>query len=95
MSEVDRWIGVAVLGLLWAFFALYNLVFEIGRHRRMEASGPSPMVIFGSVFGLAALLLMPGLGWVPFLALLPSALLPDLSWIAGSLLFSWRERRRR
>ncbi len=95
MSEIDRWIGVAVLGVLWSFFAFYNLVFEIGKHQRMETSGPSPMVIFGSVFGIAALLLVPGLGWGPFLALLPLALLPDLSYILGGLLFRWREKRRR
>lgn len=91
MYEIERWAGAAVLGVLWLKFAAYNVFFEIDRIRRRSHDGPSPMVIFGSLFGIAALLLMPGLGWLAFVALLPLALLPDLAWIGCSLLFRWRE----
>ena len=56
MYEIGRWIGVAVLGVLWLKFTAYNVFFAADRIHRRSHDGPSPLPIFGSVFGIAALL---------------------------------------
>jgi len=93
-SDIPAVIAAIALAAPWGLFAVYNLVFQAGKIRRMNSEGPSPAVIVGSVCGVAALLMLPGLGWIQFFALLPVALLPDLAWVGGSLLFRWRESRR-
>lgn len=79
MYEIERWIGVAVLGLLWLKFTAYNVFFTADRVHRRAYDGPSPLPIFGSIFGIAALLLAP-IGSLPLrLLFIPLALLPDLA----------------
>ncbi len=79
MYEIGRWIGVAVLGVLWLKFTAYNVFFAADRIHRRSHDGPSPLPIFGSVFGIAALLLAP-VGVLPLrLLLIPLALVPDLA----------------
>ena len=79
MYEIERWIGVAVLGVLWLKFTAYNVFFTVDRIHRRAHDGPSPLPVFGSLFGIAALLLAP-VGTFPLrLLLIPLALIPDLA----------------
>ena len=79
MDEIMRWIGVAVLGLLWLKVAAYNVFFAADRVHRRSYDGPSPLPVLGSLLGIAALLLAP-VGTLPLrLLLLPVALIPDLA----------------
>lgn len=79
MYEIERWIGVAVLGVLWLKFTGYNVFFAADRIQRRAYDGPSPLPIFGSVFGIAALSLAP-VGTLPLrLLFIPLALIPDLA----------------
>ena len=79
MYEIERWIGVAVLAVLWLKFTAYNVFFAADRIHRRAHDGPSPLPVFGSVFGIAALLLAP-VGNLPLrLLLIPLALVPDLA----------------
>lgn len=79
MDEIWRWIGVAVLGVLWLKFTGYNVFFAADRIQRRSYDGPSPLPIFGSLFGIAVLILAP-VGTLPIrLLLLPLALIPDLA----------------
>ncbi|UCH75932.1 MAG: hypothetical protein JSU82_08985 [Rhodospirillales bacterium] len=92
MSEVDRWIGVAVLGLLWLKFTAYNVFFAADRVHRRSHDGPSALPVFGSLFGIAALLLAPVASLPLRLLLVPLALAPDLAMpVAGRIV----ERLRR
>jgi hypothetical protein len=59
MYEIERWIVVAVLGLLWLKFTAYNVFFTADRIHRRAHDGPSALPVFGSLFGIAALLLAP------------------------------------
>ncbi|MEN8196342.1 MAG: hypothetical protein ABFS30_07475, partial [Pseudomonadota bacterium] len=59
MYEIERWVGVAVLGLLWLKFTAYNVFFAADRVHRRSSDGPSPLSIFGSIFGIAVLFLAP------------------------------------
>jgi len=84
MSEIDRWIGVAVLAVLWLKFTAYNVFFAADRIHRRAHDGPSPLPIFGSLFGIAALLLAPA-GTLPVrVLLLPVALIPDMAPLVGA-----------
>ena len=79
MYEIERWVGVAVLGLLWLKFTAYNVFFTVDRIHRRAHDGPSPLPLFGSIFGIAALLLVP-VGALPLrLLLIPLALIPDIA----------------
>ena len=79
MDEIERWVGVAVLGVLWLKFTGYNVFFAVDRVHRRSRDGPSPLPVFGSIFGIAALLLAPA-GTLPVrLLLIPLALIPDLA----------------
>jgi len=78
MSEIDRWIGVAVLAALWLKFTAYNVFFAADRVQRRAHDGPSALPVFGSLFGIAALLLAPVATLPLRLLLVPLALLPDL-----------------
>ena len=90
MYEIERWVGMAVLGLLWLTFTAYNVIFAADRIHRRAYDGPSPLPIFGSIFGIVALLLAP-VGTLPLrLLFIPLALIPDLAnpvaeWITARL----------
>ncbi len=89
MFETERLIGASVLGLLWLVFTAYNVFFAVDRIRRRAYDGPSPLPIFGSIFGLAALLLAP-VGDLPLrLVLIPLALIPDLATPLGDRIVDW------
>lgn len=89
MYEIERWVGVAVLGLLWLKFTAYNVFFAADRVHRRSYDGPSPLPIFGSVFGIAALLLVP-VGSLPLrLLFIPLALIPDLATPIGDRIVAW------
>ncbi len=79
MYEIERWIGVAVLGLLWLKFTAYNVFFAADRIHRRAHDGPSPLPVFGSIFGIAALLLAPVATLPLRLLFIPLALIPDLA----------------
>jgi hypothetical protein len=89
MYELERWIGVAVFGLLWLIFAAYNVFFAVDRVRRRAYDGPSPLPIFGSLFGLAVLLLAPVGPLVLRLPFIPLALIPDLATPIGERIVTW------
>lgn len=79
MYEIERWIGAAVLGVLWLKFTGYNVFFAADRVHRRSADGPSPLPMVGSISGVAALLLAP-VGTPPLrLLFIPLALIPDLA----------------
>ena len=79
MYEIERWVGVAVLGLLWLKFTAYNVFFAADRVHRRSYDGPSPLPIFGSICGIAALCLAP-VGALPLrLLFIPLALIPDIA----------------
>ncbi len=93
MSEIDRWIGVAVLGVLWLKFTAYNVFFAADRIHRRAHDGPSPLPIFGSLFGIAALLLAPVATLPLRLLLIPLALVPDLAMpVAGRIVDRLRRK---
>ena len=79
MYEMERWIGVAVLGLLWLKFTAYNVFFAADRIHRRAHDGPSPLPVFGSIFGIAVLLLAPVATLPLRLLFIPLALIPDLA----------------
>lgn len=88
MDDIDRWIGVAVLGLLWLKFTAYNVFFAADRIHRRSYEGPSPLPLFGSIFGIAALFLAP-VGTVPLrLLFIPLALIPDIAMPAAERIVS-------
>ena len=79
MYEIERWIGVTVLGLLWLKFTAYNVFFAADRVHRRAHDGPSPLPIIGSLCGIAVLLLAP-IGTLPLrLLFIPLALIPDVA----------------
>lgn len=78
MSEIEHWIVFAVFGVLWLKFTAYNVFFTADRIRRRAHDGPSPLRVFGSVFGIAALLLAPTATLPLRVLLFPLALIPDL-----------------
>jgi hypothetical protein len=89
MYEIERWVGVAVLGLLWLKFTAYNVFFTADRVHRRAYDGPSPLPIFGSIFGIAALFLAP-VGTLPLrLLFIPLALVPDLAAPIGDRIVAW------
>lgn len=93
MSEIERWIGVAVLGVLWLKFTAYNMFFAADRVHRRAHDGPSALPVFGSLFGIAALLLAPVATLPLRLLLVPLALLPDLAMpIAGRIVDRLRRK---
>lgn len=79
MEDIWRWIGVALLGLLWLKFAGYNVFFAADRINRRSCDGPSGLPVFGSLCGIAVLILAPFAPLPVRLLLLPVALLPDLA----------------
>ncbi|MDH5411894.1 MAG: hypothetical protein OEY16_10945 [Alphaproteobacteria bacterium] len=79
MYEIERWIGVAVLGLLWLKFTGYNVFFAADRIHRRAHDGPSPLPVIGSICGIAALLLAPVGSLQLRLIFTPLALIPDLA----------------
>jgi hypothetical protein len=79
MYEIERWIVVAVLGLLWLKFTAYNVFFTADRIHRRAHDGPSALPVFGSLFGIAALLLAPVATLPLRLLFIPLALIPDLA----------------
>ena len=88
MDDIDRWIGVAVLGLLWLKYTAYNVFFAADRIHRRSYEGPSPLPLFGSIFGIAALFLAP-VGTVPLrLLFIPLALIPDIAMPAAERIVS-------
>lgn len=89
MSEAERLIGAGTLGLLWLVFSAYNVFFSVDRVRRRAYDGPSPLPIFGSVFGIAALLLAPVGSLSLRLILIPLALVPDLATPVGDRIVAW------
>jgi len=79
MDDIWRWIGVAVLGVVWLKFTGYNVFFAIDRVSRRSFEGPSPLPVFGSLCGIALLFLAP-VGSLPLrLLFIPLALAPDLA----------------
>ena len=79
MEEIWRWIGVAVLGVLWLKITGYSVFLAADRINRKSCDGPSGLRVFGSLCGIAALTLTP-VGTLPIrLLLLPLALIPDLA----------------
>jgi len=79
MYEIERWIGVAVLGLLWLKFTGYNVFFAADRVHRRSFDGPSPLPLIGSICGIAVLFLAP-VGTLPLrLLFIPLALIPDIA----------------
>lgn len=79
MYEIERWIGVAVLGLLWLKFTGYNVFFAADRIHRRSHDGPSPLPVIGSIGGIAVLFLAP-VGTLPLrLLFIPLALIPDIA----------------
>lgn len=82
-----------ILGVLWLLFVLANALYMLPKLARRGLDGPSPLPIFGSLFGLVALLVAP-VATLPLRLLgLPLALLPDLIWLAVAWLVGWMERR--
>jgi hypothetical protein len=79
MYEIERWIGVAVLGVLWLKFTAYNVFFAADRIHRRSHDGPSPLPVFGSLFGIGVLLLAPVATLPLRLLFVPLALVPDLA----------------
>ena len=79
MYDIERWIGAAVLGVLWLKFTAYNVFFAADRIHRRAHDGPSPLPVFGSLFGIAALLLAPVATLPLRLLFIPLALIPDLA----------------
>jgi hypothetical protein len=79
MYEIERWIGVAVLGLLWLKFTGYNVFFAADRVRRRSFDGPSPLPIIGSICGIAVLFLAPTGTLSLRLIFIPLALIPDFA----------------
>jgi len=90
--QLERWVGAAVLVALWLIFTLFNGFFAIDRILDRRRDGVSPMLIFGSLFGIAAILLIPvlPLGWR--LLLLPLALAPDIVPFVEERIHNRRER---
>jgi hypothetical protein len=79
MEDIWRWIGVAVLSVLWLKFTGYNVFFAVDRIKRRSCDGPSGLPVFGSLCGVAVLVLAP-VGSLPLrLLLIPLALIPDLA----------------
>lgn len=79
MYEIERWIGVAVLGVLWLKFTGYNVFFAADRIHRRSHDGPSPLPVIGSICGIAVLFLAP-VGTLPLrLLFMPLALIPDIA----------------
>ena len=79
MDEIWRWISVAVMGVLWLKFTGYNIFFAADRIQRRAHDGPSGLPVFGSLCGIAVLILAP-VGSLPLrLLLIPLALAPDLA----------------
>jgi len=79
VDEIWRWIGVAVLGVLWLKFCAYNVFFAADRIHRRSHDGPSPLPVIGSLCGIAVLILAP-VGALPLrLFFIPMALIPDLA----------------
>ena len=89
MYEIERWVGVAVLGLLWLVFTAYNVFFAVARVRRRAYDGPSPLPIFGSLFGLAVVLPAPAGSLALRLPFIPMALIPDLATPVGDRIVTW------
>ena len=89
MYEIERWVGIAVLGLLWLKFAAYNIFFAADRIRRRAHDGPSPLPIFGSIFGKAALFLAPVGTLTLRLLFIPLALAPDLAMPVADRIVAW------
>ena len=83
MSEIERWVVVAVLAVLWLKFTAYNVFFTPDRIHRRAHDGPSPLPVFGSIFGIAALLLAPVATLPLRLLFIPLALIPDLAMPIG------------
>jgi len=83
MSEIERWVVVAVLAVLWLKFTAYNVFFTADRIHRRAHDGPSPLPVFGSIFGIAALLLAPVATLPLRLLFIPLALIPDLAMPIG------------
>jgi len=79
MSEIEHWIVFAVFGVLWLKFTAYNVFFTADRIHRRAHDGPSPLPVFGSLFGIAALLLAPVATLPLRLLFIPLALIPDLA----------------
>ena len=84
MAEIERWIVFAVLGVLWLKFTAYNVFFTMDRIHRRAHDGPSPLRVFGSIFGVVALLLAPVATLPLRLLFVPLALLPDLAHPLGA-----------
>lgn len=79
MDEIWRWIGVALLGVLWLKFTGYNVFFAADRINRRACDGPSGLPVFGSLCGIAVLILAPVGTLTMRLLLIPLALVPDLA----------------
>lgn len=96
MDEVTRWIGFAVLTVLWLKIAAYNIFFAVERIHRRSFDGPSPLPIIGSLFGIAALFVAPA-GTLPVRAFfVPLALVPDLAMpLADRTVSCFRQREDR
>lgn len=79
MDDIWRWIGVALLGVLWLKVTGYNVFFAADRINRRSRQGPPGLRVFGSLCGIAVLILAP-VGSLParFL-LIPVALIPDMA----------------
>lgn len=78
MSEIEHWIAFAVFGVLWLKFTAYNVFFTADRIHRRAHDGPSPLRVFGSLFGITAVLLAPVMTLPLRLLFVPLALIPDL-----------------
>lgn len=89
MYETERWTGAILLGLLWLAFTTFNTFFAIDRVRRRACDGPSPLPIFGSLAGIAALLLVPFGPLYVRLLFIPLALVPDLAMPIGDRIVIW------
>lgn len=86
MYEIERWISVAVLGVLWLKFAAYNVFFALDRIHRRSFEGPSALPMVGTISGIAALLLAPVDPLAFRLLFIPLALIPDLAMPAADRL---------
>jgi len=84
MYGIERWIVVAVLGVLWLKFTAYNVFFTMDRIHRRAHDGPAPLRVFGSICGVAALLLAPVATLPLRLLFIPLALIPDLAGPLGA-----------
>lgn len=95
LAELDeaRLPFTVILGGLWLAFLLANAAYMLPKLSSRRLDGPSPLPIFGSLFGLIALLLAPVATLPLRLTALPLALLPDLLWIFVAWLVGRLERR--